>query len=160
MSEQLLTIFKFLLLILLYLFFFRVLRIVWTQVREPTPARGAGGGVAPVAPPPAAPKKRRPLTRRPTPTHLVAIQPPSMDGQTFVLTPEMTIGRGDGATITVDDSFVSSVHCRVFGRDDMWMVEDLGSTNGTYVDRKKVTAPTVLRSGDVIQIGDVELEAR
>ena len=157
MSEQLLTILKFGLLALLYLFFFRVLRMVWLQTRE-APV-GAGGPPVAAAPAPG-PARRRGLRRKVPPSHLVALEPPEIADATYVLVPEMTVGRSDGATIAIEDSFISSVHCRVFGQNSEWMVEDLGSTNGTYLNDKKVTAPTVLSTGDVLRVGGASFEAR
>jgi pSer/pThr/pTyr-binding forkhead associated (FHA) protein len=57
-----------------------------------------------------------------------------------------------------EDNYVSQLHARVFRRDGQFYVEDLGSTNGTYVNRKKVTAPIVIRKGDRLQIGKTVLE--
>jgi pSer/pThr/pTyr-binding forkhead associated (FHA) protein len=72
----------------------------------------------------------------------------------------MTIGRAAGCNIVIDDHFVSSVHTRIFQRDDTWMIEDLGSTNGTYLNRRKVTGPSVIHKGDQVQVGNVVLEVR
>ncbi len=158
MPEQLLTILKFCLIALLYLFFLRVLRVVWTEVREPASAGASVPRPAATAPP--RPQKRRRAQRVPDPTRLVMIAPPQNAGGHYTLAPEMTIGRAPGCTIVIEDGYVSSVHTRVFGRDGSWLVEDLGSTNGTYLNQKKVTGPSVLRVGDHISVGNVELEVR
>jgi pSer/pThr/pTyr-binding forkhead associated (FHA) protein len=60
--------------------------------------------------------------------------------------------------VTVDDTFVSQIHARVFARDGQYLVEDLGSTNGTYLKRKKVTGPMVMQPGDRLQVGNTVLE--
>jgi pSer/pThr/pTyr-binding forkhead associated (FHA) protein len=57
-----------------------------------------------------------------------------------------------------EDNYVSQLHARVFRRDGQFYVEDLGSTNGTYVNHRKVTAPIVIRKGDRLQIGKTVLE--
>jgi len=74
--------------------------------------------------------------------------------------PELTIGRAPGCHVSVaDDTFASSLHARVFGRDGGVFVEDLGSTNGTYVNGARLAGPTVLRPGDQVQVGNTVLEA-
>ena len=65
------------------------------------------------------------------PTQLKVVAPPEMVGLRFDLAEEMTIGRAAGCQITLDDTFASQVHARVFRRDGQLYVEDLGSTNGT-----------------------------
>jgi pSer/pThr/pTyr-binding forkhead associated (FHA) protein len=69
------------------------------------------------------------------------------------------VGRAGGCQVALgEDNYVSQLHARVFRRDGQFYVEDLGSTNGTYVNRKKVTAPIVIRKGDRLQIGKTVLE--
>jgi pSer/pThr/pTyr-binding forkhead associated (FHA) protein len=72
----------------------------------------------------------------------------------------MTIGRAPSCTIEVDDSYASAVHTRINQRDDGWYVDDLGSTNGTYLNRRKVSAPTRLAVGDQISVGNLTWEVR
>ena len=158
MPEQLLTILKFLLLALLYLFFLRVLRAVWTDVREPAVAKGRAPAVT--ASTPAKSRSRRTSPRKANPARLSVVAPAELAGSDHPLAAEMTIGRSPGCTIVVDDGYVSAVHTRVYGREGSWMVEDLGSTNGTYLNRRKVTGPSVLKVGDKVQLGNVELEVR
>jgi pSer/pThr/pTyr-binding forkhead associated (FHA) protein len=68
------------------------------------------------------------------------------------------VGRAAGCQITLDDTFVSQLHARVFHREGQYLVEDLGSTNGTYLNRQKVTGPMVIRAGDELQIGNTIME--
>jgi pSer/pThr/pTyr-binding forkhead associated (FHA) protein len=68
------------------------------------------------------------------------------------------VGRAGGCQITLDDTYVSQLHARVFRREGQLYVEDLGSTNGTYLNRKKVTAPIAVRKGDRLQIGKTVME--
>jgi pSer/pThr/pTyr-binding forkhead associated (FHA) protein len=77
-------------------------------------------------------------------------------GTTFDVSRGATLGRADTADIRVDDSFASSAHARVFERNDFMNVEDLASTNGTYLNGRKLVATEQLRVGDVIRIGDSE----
>ena len=152
MPETLLTILKLFFLALLYLFFFRVLRAVWAELTAP---------VVPVAAPGQA---GRPAPRRgAAPTRgelrLKIVEPPADRGKVYDLGDELTVGRASGCQIAIpDDTYVSQLHARIFRRDGQIFVEDLGSTNGTFLNRKKVSAPQPLRRGDRLQIGKTVLE--
>jgi pSer/pThr/pTyr-binding forkhead associated (FHA) protein len=91
-------------------------------------------------------------------TKLKVIEPPETRGKVYDLTDELTMGRATGCHITLDDTYVSQLHARVFKRDGQVFIEDLGSTNGTYVNRTKVTAPLVVRRGDRLQVGKTVME--
>ena len=67
-----------------------------------------------------------------------------------------TMGRGDSADINVDDPFASSAHARIYARGDFMQLEDMGSTNGTYLNGRQVKATERLKVADVIRIGDSE----
>ena len=67
-----------------------------------------------------------------------------------------TMGRSDNAEIRVDDPFASSAHARIFPRSEFMYVEDMGSTNGTYLNGRQVKAAERLKVADVIRIGDSE----
>ena len=73
---------------------------------------------------------------------------------------QITIGRANDATLVLTDDYASSRHARLFPQDGRWIVEDLGSTNGTYLDRQKVTQPTPVPVGVPIRIGKTVLELR
>ena len=73
---------------------------------------------------------------------------------------QITIGRANDATLVLSDDYASSRHARLFPQDGQWIVEDLGSTNGTYLDRQKVTQPTPVPTGVPIRIGKTVLELR
>jgi hypothetical protein len=153
-SEPLLAVLRLCLLALLYLFFLRVLRAVWTEIRPPRPAVAVAPSPAPAARP------RRPrgddVPRRGPQMRIV--EPEELQGHVFDLGEELTIGRAAGCQITLDDTFVSQLHARVFRREGQYLVEDLGSTNGTYLNRQKVTGPMVIRPGDELQIGNTIME--
>jgi pSer/pThr/pTyr-binding forkhead associated (FHA) protein len=72
----------------------------------------------------------------------------------------VTLGRSQDSTIVLDDDYVSSRHARFFPQDGQWLVEDLGSTNGTYLDRTKVTSPMPVKIGVPIRIGKTVVELR
>jgi Inner membrane component of T3SS, cytoplasmic domain len=73
---------------------------------------------------------------------------------------QVTIGRANDSTLVLDDDYASSRHARLFALNGRWMVEDLGSTNGTYLDRAKVAGPTPVPLGVPIRIGKTVLELR
>ena len=77
-------------------------------------------------------------------------------GTSFDLGEGANMGRSDGAEIQVDDPFASSAHARIFARGEFMYLEDMGSTNGTYLNVRKVTTTERLRMADLIRIGDTE----
>ena len=151
MSEQLLNVFKVCLLIVLYLFFLRVLRAVWAELKEPKAAVVA----SPAAPAPAAPPAP---AKQPSRSHLVVIAPDEQRGRSYELLDELTVGRAAGCHIALEDRFVSQLHARMFRRDDQCFIEDLGSTNGTFLNDEKVTSPALLSKSDRVRIGNVVME--
>jgi pSer/pThr/pTyr-binding forkhead associated (FHA) protein len=70
------------------------------------------------------------------------------------------IGRADDSTLVLDDDYASTRHARIAQQGEEWYVEDLGSTNGTYLDRAKVTGPTRVPLGVPVRIGKTVLELR
>ncbi|WP_329488821.1 FHA domain-containing protein [Kitasatospora sp. NBC_01246] len=114
---------------------------------QPAPAaqtQGGGGG-----------------RRRGAPTQLVVVQG-SLAGTTVALQGQtITLGRAHDSTIVLDDDYASSRHARIYpDQTGQWTVEDLGSTNGTYLDRQRLTAPTPLQPGMPIRIGRTVIELR
>ncbi len=154
MSDGVLTILKFCLLALLYLF---LARVVWTVGAE---LRGAPAPAEP-APEPApanAKAKAKAATRKSW--RLVVVEPATASGRAFEVNGELTIGRAAGCGVSLpDDTYVSNVHARVFERDGDVFVEDLGSTNGTLVDGTPLDSVRKLGRGDRIQAGQTVLEA-
>jgi pSer/pThr/pTyr-binding forkhead associated (FHA) protein len=153
LPEPLLAILKLCALALIYLFFFRVLRAVWAEVSGPR-----------VAPAPAAPARGRTSRRERRPSsrgraeRLVVVEPREQKGRSFDLGEELTVGRAAGCQVTLDDSYVSQLHARVFTRDGILYVEDLGSTNGTYLNNGAVTSAVPMKRGDRLKIGSTLLE--
>jgi pSer/pThr/pTyr-binding forkhead associated (FHA) protein len=72
----------------------------------------------------------------------------------------ITIGRAEDCTLVITDDYASARHARLVPRDAQWYLEDLGSTNGTYLDRAKVSAPTPVPLGVPIRIGRTSFELR
>jgi hypothetical protein len=120
------------------------------------------GGVPIVPPTPFAGGPRPKKGKRGAVTRLVMLEPRDRRGTTFPITAELTLGRSNGCTIQVlDDTFVSSVHCRIF-RDEAGnaIVEDLGSTNGTYLNGDRIHVPKPLHAGDRVQLGSTIVEVQ
>jgi pSer/pThr/pTyr-binding forkhead associated (FHA) protein len=99
--------------------------------------------------------------RRGAPTKLVVAEG-SLAGTTVALQGQtITLGRAHDSTIVLDDDYASSRHARIYpDRDGQWIVEDLGSTNGTYLDRNRLTTPTPVPLGAPIRIGKTVIELR
>ncbi|MGA5327270.1 MULTISPECIES: FHA domain-containing protein FhaB/FipA [Streptomyces] len=98
---------------------------------------------------------------RNTPTKLVVTEG-TLTGTTVALQGQtITLGRAHDSTIVLDDDYASSRHARIYpDRDGQWIVEDLGSTNGTYLDRTRLTTPTPISLGAPIRIGKTVIELR
>jgi pSer/pThr/pTyr-binding forkhead associated (FHA) protein len=99
--------------------------------------------------------------RRGAPTKLV-VSEGTLTGTTVALQGQtITLGRAHDSTIVLDDDYASSRHARIYpDRDGQWIVEDLGSTNGTYLDRSRLTTPTPIPLGAPIRIGKTVIELR
>jgi pSer/pThr/pTyr-binding forkhead associated (FHA) protein len=99
--------------------------------------------------------------RRGGPTKLVVAEG-SLAGTTVALQGQtITLGRAHDSTIVLDDDYASSRHARIYpDTDGQWIVEDLGSTNGTYLDRNRLTTPTPVPLGAPIRIGKTVIELR
>jgi pSer/pThr/pTyr-binding forkhead associated (FHA) protein len=78
----------------------------------------------------------------------------------FKLTGPIQIGRADACHLRLPDTYVSQFHARIYPQDGAWFVEDLGSTNGTFLNQRKVTSPAEVRAGDRVRIGTTTLELK
>ena len=67
--------------------------------------------------------------------------------------PEVLIGRDDGCDFTINEEVVSAHHARLYFKSSQWWIEDLHSTNGTYLNDERVDTPTVIIKGDELRIG-------
>ena len=116
------------------------------QQAAPPPQRQQGGGGR---------------QRRNAPTKLV-VSEGTLTGTTVALQGQtITLGRAHDSTIVLDDDYASSRHARIYpDRDGNWIVEDLGSTNATYLDRSRLTTPTPIPLGAPIRIGKTVIELR
>lgn len=99
-------------------------------------------------------------THSPPVAHL-AITTGALKGTTLPLgASPILIGRALTCTIVIDDDYLSARHCRIFPENGQWYVEDLGSTNGTYLGNQKVEDPIAFTIGERVRIGATTLELR
>jgi pSer/pThr/pTyr-binding forkhead associated (FHA) protein len=122
--------------------------------------RAAKQGIRGAPPPPRPAKPARPGRSRSSARELV-VTGGNLAGTTITLADQqITIGRAGDATLVLTDDYASTRHARIYPQNGEWIVEDLGSTNGTYLDRQKVSAPTPVQVGMPIRIGKTVLELR
>lgn len=154
MPPFVLTVLKIVFLALLYFFIYRAIRAVVVDIRA-SRARGAPEGRRPQS---ASQPSRSARNRRPR--SLVVMDERGGKTGTYRLDGNLQIGRADACQIQLSDTYVSQFHARIFSRDGSWFVEDLGSTNGTYLNQRRVTSPAELQAGDRLKVGKVVMEVR
>jgi pSer/pThr/pTyr-binding forkhead associated (FHA) protein len=159
MNELSLTIIRVAFLAVLWLFVIAAIGVVRTDLLGSSTSSRRGK-----ARPPQAPRQARPAkpqrAGRGSPRQLV-VTAGTLKGTTLDLAQQqITMGRANDATLVLNDDYASSRHARIFPQDGQWIVEDLGSTNGTYLDRQKVTRPMPVPVGVPIRIGKTVLELR
>lgn len=173
MSELTLTVMRLGFLAVLWLFVIVAVQVIrsdlfGTRVTQRGSRRDANRpqqAARQAAPPPqrqqAAPSGGGGRQRRGAPTKLV-VSEGTLTGTTVALQGQtITLGRAHDSTIVLDDDYASSRHARIYpDRDGQWIVEDLGSTNGTYLDRNRLTTPTPVPLGAPIRIGKTVIELR
>jgi FHA domain len=146
---------------LIFIFFLRVIRAVWVEmspatIRKPRSMRRQEKREARIA---ARPPDRPRTERRRRQLHLKVVQPPGQAGRTYDLDDELTVGRSPGCGVSVpEDIYTSTLHARLFRRNDQLWVEDLGSTNGTFVNSEQIGQAVRLGKGDQLQIGSTVFE--
>ncbi len=166
MSELTLTIIRLGFLAVLWLFVLTAVSVMRSDLfgrrvgtraatqRPRGPAAGGGAPVRPVKPP-------KPATgRKGLPRQLLVTEGALAGASVGLGDTAVTLGRAPDSTIVLDDDYVSSRHARFFPHDGQWLVEDLGSTNGTYLGRTKVTGPTPVKIGVPVRIGKTTVELR
>jgi pSer/pThr/pTyr-binding forkhead associated (FHA) protein len=148
-----LTVLKVVFLALLYFFVYRAIRSVVVDLRGGPHRREQRGQSAP-------PKAAREGRKGKAPSALVVLSGNGKKVDTIPLSGQVQIGRADACQVQLSDTYVSTFHARIFNRDGAWFVEDLGSTNGTYVNQRRVTSPVELRVGDQVKLGKTTLELK
>ena len=145
---------------LIFLFFLRVIRAVWVEMSPATIRKSRSERRQ---------ERREERGRRPPPTVPARAGAASSTsrwssrathaGRTYDLDDELTIGRSPGCGVAMpDDIYTSTLHARLFRRNDQLWVEDLGSTNGTFVNSEQITQAVRLGKGDLLQIGSTVFE--
>ncbi|HEX6332059.1 MAG TPA: FHA domain-containing protein [Actinomycetota bacterium] len=152
MSPFVLSVLKYALVALLYFFVFRAVRSVALDV-----AGRRGGGAA--SQPRAAAAAKASKGGKP-PSQVVVHEPDEARPRTVRLSGSTQIGRAEACAIRLNDTYVSQMHARLYGEDGGWFVEDLGSTNGTYLNDRRVVRPVEVHAGDVVKVGKTVLELR
>lgn len=150
MPAIVLDLLKYAFLFILYLFVARAVRAIYLELRPQTYSAPPRKSAA------VAPTRK---TRKP-PGRVVVVEGDELKGKSFDLGDEVTIGRSDKCTVKLEDTYISQMHARLFGRGDRVMVEDLGSTNGTYINGRRINAPAEVHRGDRLKIGKTVLELR
>jgi len=148
MSDAVLTLLKFGLLAALYAFFAWVLWSAFNQLRA-SPAAAISNEAS---------QSRFGAVARPSAGQVTILEPAELAGSVMSIGDELSIGRAAACTLTLDDTYVSQQHASIVWRDRQYLVTDTGSTNGTFVNRERLTSPVVLRPGDLVQIGSTVLE--
>jgi FHA domain len=149
---------QWLVIALIFIFFLRVVRAVWVEVRPAgarqsrasrrRQARAAEATMAPQQ----QPRRRKELL-------LKVIEPPEQEGKTYDLEDELTVGRSPGCGVSTSyDVYSSTLHARLFRQSDRLWVEDLGSTNGTFVNSERISKAVRLGKGDLLQVGATVFE--
>jgi pSer/pThr/pTyr-binding forkhead associated (FHA) protein len=147
MPHALLHLTRYFLLGLLWLFFLYASRMVFVEVRRSRAERTGTPAPAPVG------------SDRQVPLKLKVVDPPQRRGRVFELGEEVTVGRSPGCAVSLeDDTFTSTVHARVFRRQGELWLEDLGSTNGTWLNDERVEGLARLQRGDRVKVGSTILE--
>lgn len=152
MPPFVLTVLQILFLALLYFFIYRAIRSVTGDLRprSQTPSAPRGGRS----------ESARPAKARP-PRTVVVLNEKGGKAESLQLDgDQLQIGRADACQIKLSDTYVSQFHARIYRRDDGWYVEDMGSTNGTYLNQRRITTPAELRAGDRLRIGKTNMELR
>jgi hypothetical protein len=156
------TLIRLAFLAVLWLFVIAAVGVIRTDMFGSSPGKpGRRSRAARSAPPARAPKPARPARPgRAAPQQLMVTAGGLAGTSVSLADQQITIGRANDATLVLDDDYASTRHARLFPQDGQWIVEDLGSTNGTYLDRQKVTQPTPVPIGVPIRIGKTVLELR
>ena len=165
MSELTLTLIRLGFLAVLWLFVLSAVSVIRSdmfgaRVENRQAGKPPRAGQPPKPAKPAKPARTLRRGSRHAPRSLVVVDGPDK-GQSAPLSEQpILIGRGADAAIRLDDDYVSTRHARVASNGEQWFVEDLGSTNGTYLGHQRVTTPTPLTMGTPIRVGKTVLELR
>jgi pSer/pThr/pTyr-binding forkhead associated (FHA) protein len=156
MSELTLFLIKISYLAILWIFVLSAISVVRSDMFG---ARVAQGGTREAATPKAR-RQPKPKARKGSPTHVLVVDGANKGERADLTEAPILIGRGSDAAIRLDDDYVSTRHARIASSGDQWFVEDLGSTNGTYLGNQRLSQPSTIQAGSQIRIGKTTLELR
>ncbi|GGU20765.1 FHA domain-containing protein FhaB/FipA [Nocardioides albus] len=158
MSELTLFLIRVAYLAILWIFVLAALSVIRSDMFGARVTNASAG--QPAAPPARGKAAPARAPKRGVPTH-VAVTTGSNAGVTVPLSQApIVIGRGSDAAIILDDDYASTRHARIAVSGDQWFVEDLGSTNGTYIGSVRINQPTAISLGTQVRIGKTILELR
>ena len=160
MSELTLVLIRFAYLAILWIFVLSCISVIRSDMFGARVARQSSGSRGRSRQERRAKKAKPAKPRRGVPTQVVILEGGNKGESISLDNAPLLIGRGNDAAIRLDDDYVSTRHARIASSGEQWYVEDLGSTNGTYLDRAKVTGPTPVPLGVPIRIGRTSLELR
>ena len=157
MPEVVLAVARFGFLALLWVFVFAVVGVIRRDLAGARQPRLVAAPRGVTLSPPGRPAK----VKRGRTAHTLVVTEGALAGTRITLgeTP-ITLGRADDSTLVLTDDYASTRHARLVPRAGEWLIEDLGSTNGTYLDRTKVSAPTPVPLGVPVRIGRTSIELR
>ncbi|MHB8510736.1 MAG: FHA domain-containing protein FhaB/FipA [Actinomycetota bacterium] len=152
MSQLGITAIKIVFFVALYLFVLRALRVMYLDIAGPRARKRK-------QPPPAIRVQSRSPGAR---AGAIAVSENGTASKSYKLDPSkpVTLGRSSECTIVVHDTYASQLHTRFFFKDGAWFVEDLGSTNGTLLNRVKLSDPSPVSPGDEVRLGKTVIEVR
>jgi len=159
MPAIVITVARYGFLVLLWIFVFTVVGVIRRDLFAGT--RSSRLVAAPRGVGPAMTHSRPAKVKRGRAAHQLVVTAGALAGTRLTLgEAPITIGRAEDSTLVITDDYASARHARLVPRAGQWYIEDLGSTNGTYLDRAKVSAPTPVPLGVPIRIGRTSLELR
>lgn len=166
MSELTLTVIRLGFLAVLWAFVLTLAGVMRTDLFGQRVSRSSAQGQPRGPKPPRPPKPAKsatpkpPKARRGSARTLVVVDGSLKGTEVSLADAPISIGRAADCTLVLDDDYASNRHARLFPHEGVWVVEDLGSTNGTFLDRAKVTAPTVVPVGVPVRVGKTVFELR
>ena len=162
MSELTLVLIRFAYLAILWIFVLSCISVIRSDMFGARVARqGADRGQSRSERRPKGKSKAKPSKpRRGVPTQVVIVEGGNKGEAVSLEQAPLLIGRGNDAAIRLDDDYASTRHARIANSGDQWFVEDLGSTNGTYVGSSRISQATAIQLGTQVRIGKTILELR
>ncbi|MCT1657122.1 FHA domain-containing protein FhaB/FipA [Brevibacterium luteolum] len=165
MSEFTVLVLRLAFFVLLWLFVFLIAGVLRQDLFGPRRSRNRAakrGGRSPAAAPGPAPQSAA-ASPPPTasPPHSLVITSGAMQGMVIALgTAPITLGRSGDNTVVLEDDFASGHHARFVPSGGRWYVEDLGSTNGTFIGEQRLTSPVPVSPGTAVTVGHTTMELR